>query len=61
MGNFMCGNNEASGGLNFLEGLTYNYIKKADNANMGSADFGKHRKFRFKEAECLKLTFLMCS
>lgn len=28
MGNFMCGNNEASGGFNFLEGLTYNYIKK---------------------------------
>ena len=44
MGNFMCGNNETSGGLNFLEGLTYNYIKKADNSNLGGADFGKYRK-----------------
>lgn len=31
----MCGNNEASGGFNFLEGLTYNYIKKpGQNQNM---------------------------
>ena len=35
MGNFMCGQNEASGGLSFFEGLTYNYIKKPNQQPLG--------------------------